>query len=130
MKKLLSLPLRPYAGRLFATCDRKRFTKQFRVLFGDAEGRVLEPGVLGRFSSGNDLDGKWSALVYAETAWDMAHELAHVASALFKRCGIPIDADNDEPFCYLLSQMMEDTRPLYERAEPPVGKARPAKKRK
>lgn len=124
MKNLLSLPLRPYAGRLFVTCDRKAFARQYVRSFGPGEGQDIKPGILGRCVSGAGADGKWVALVYAETAWDMAHELAHAAIAVCDRCDIAIDCGHDEPFCYLLSQMMEDARSLY------GPKNRHAKKRK
>ncbi len=61
----------------------------------------------GRFMAGEGKDGMWTYLVYAEKAPAMSHELAHVALHTFERIGAdPLKAE--EPFCYLLQQLMID----------------------
>lgn len=114
VKNLLAIPLRPYPGRLLVTNDKKRYCLQIRDLFGD-KNAFIEKGVEGRCATGYDLKGKWTALVWARTPWNMAHELSHVMLATFNKCGIPVTDDNSEAFCYALSQLMLDAAPLYGR---------------
>jgi len=105
--------MRPYCGILVATADKAVFTRKFKEMYGRES--VIEDGVLGHCASGmNRKRNEWTCLVYAETAVDLAHELSHAVISLFDRVGIPINQANDEAFCYMLSQLMSDTRSLYE----------------
>lgn len=71
---------------------------------------VLACNQSGRFSGGKGRDGLWTYLVWGKNIHSLVHELSHVALHVFERAGIdPRDA-NGEPFCYLLSQLVLDSR--------------------
>lgn len=113
MKKVIvSTSFRPYAGRLFATCDMKAFSRECERVFGAVI--EIETGVKGRIYSAMAKDGHWTCVVYAENAWTMAHELAHAVLYMFERIDVRAESGNGEPFCYLLEQLMLDTKKLYE----------------
>lgn len=72
-----------------------------------------EPDVLtcsqeGRFSGGQGKDDLWTYLIVAEQPHYWAHELSHVILHTFERCGIDPREAKGEPFCYLLSQLMQE----------------------
>ena len=110
-KDCLKLSLRPYSGTLFVMRDRNVYAKKYRSLFG-GESRIDED-VEGRCVCGTSKNGRWCCIVFAGTPWDMAHELAHAVNAIFERVGIQTKVENDEPFCYMLSQLMKDASPMY-----------------
>ncbi len=106
MKGIKELSLRPYTGRLFVAKTRKAYQKRHIELF--AESDVLGPRQAGRMSGGKDSDGAWTYLIFAEAAPQLAHELSHVILSVFEDCGIDPREANGEPFCYMLSQLMQE----------------------
>ena len=102
------LSLRPYNGRLFVTKSRKDYELSHKKLFRRPD--VLNCAQAGRFSGGEGKDGFWTYLIFASNAHTLAHELSHVVLHVFERCGIdPIDAGG-EPFCYMLSQLILESK--------------------
>lgn len=106
MKGLKELSLRPYTGRLFFAKSRKAYQKKHQELF--AEPDILESRQVGRMSGGKDEKGAYTYLIYAEAAPQLAHELSHVILSVFGDCGIDPREANGEPFCYMLSQLMQE----------------------
>ena len=104
------LSLRPYNGRLFFVRTKKDYERAHKKLFKTPD--VLNCSQDGHFSGGEGKDGLWTYLVYASKQSIAAHEFAHVIFHVFKRCGIPPEAGNEEPFCYMLSQLMIDSEIL------------------
>lgn len=106
------LSLRPYHGRLFIAKSKKSYEKAHQMLFKEPD--VLECNVAGRFrgkmSGGAGHDDMWTYLVWANAPHTMAHELAHVLFHVFKRCGIDPRKAGNEPFCYMLSQLMLEAK--------------------
>jgi len=100
------LSLRPYTGRLFITKTKKEYESAHKKLFKTPD--ILNCSQIGRFSGGEGKDGIWTYLVYAESPSTTAHEFSHVIFHVFDRCGIAPDAGNEEPFCYLLGQLILD----------------------
>ena len=100
------LSLRPYNGRLFVAKTRKAYEKGHRRLFKTPD--VLTCSQVGRFTGGEGVDGIWTYLVWAAGPPQMAHELSHVILHVFERCGIDPREGNGEPFCYMLSQLMQE----------------------
>lgn len=98
------LSLRPYNGRLFVAKSRNDYEKGHRKLFKTAD--VLSCAQEGRCRYGEGKDGKWTYLIYAEKPHTLAHELSHVIFHVFERCGIDPTEGREEPFCYMLSQLM------------------------
>jgi hypothetical protein len=106
MIEMKELSLRPYHGRLFFVKNKKAYEAAHKKLFKTAD--VLTFAQAGRFTGGEGKDGMWTYLIYAETPAVAAHEFAHVIFATFERCGIDPTQAREEPFCYLLSQLMLD----------------------
>lgn len=100
------LSLRPYNGALYVTYSREDYEKAHKKLFRTPD--VLSCAQAGRFSGGEGRDGVWIYLIWAESPAVLAHELAHVVFHVFSRAGIDPRCGNEEPFCYLLSQLMMD----------------------
>lgn len=104
-KEVREISLRPYHGRLFVVRNKKEYNRYHKKLFKTPD--ILNCANVGRMSAGEGKDGMWTYLVYADKAPAMAHELAHVVLHTFDRIGAdPIKSD--EPFCYLLQQLMID----------------------
>lgn len=100
------LSLRPYNGRLFVVRSRKEYQRQHRDLFKTPD--VLTCAQAGRMTGGEGKGGAWTYLIWAEAAPQIAHELSHVVLHVFERCGIDPRAAGGEPFCYMLSQLMQE----------------------
>lgn len=103
------LSLRPYHGKLFIAKSKEDYEKGHRKLFKTAD--VLNCAQQGRFSGGEGHDGMWTYLVYADQPHTLAHELSHVVLHVFERCGIDPRDGSEEPFCYMLSQLMLEAAP-------------------
>lgn len=102
------LSLRPYTGRLFYVKTKRAYEVAHRKLFKQSDN--LSCAQDGRFYGGCGKDDIWTYLVYAEKPHVLAHELSHVLFHVFERCGInPTEAGN-EPFCYMLSQLMLEAK--------------------
>lgn len=102
------LSLRPYHGQVWVceTPDElrkayKRKTKQEYTDRIDREGGryiLLDSGTLG--------SRIW--LIYASDPPSLAHEIAHVLLHTFNVIGHDPTEGDGEPFCYMLSQLMEE----------------------
>lgn len=97
------ISLRPYPGRLFVVATKRDYKKAHKRIF---QKRVSIPkGMFGRCTF-QCKQGSWKYLVWADNHQNMAHELAHVVFHVFDICGIDPRSGNEEPFCYLLSQLV------------------------
>lgn len=106
-KNLRELTLRPYPGMVFVTKDRKAFELAAKQLL-DRDEDVR--GKAGRFLQGPSWYHPHTAIVWWTTPATLAHELAHVIFGVFDNVGITVECGNEEPFCYMLSQLfMEAT---------------------
>jgi hypothetical protein len=104
---LIELPLRPYPGMVFVTKNRKAFERAAMELFGREEDLR---GKAGRFLMEPSWYHPHTALVWYSSPAVLAHELAHVIFGIFDTVGIRAESGNEEPFCYMLSQLfMEAT---------------------
>ena len=102
------LSLRPYNGKLFVVRSAKEYEAAHKKLFKTAD--VLTCAQRGRFSGGEGKDGKWTYLVFYSDKAVLAHELCHVLFHVFDRCGIDPRSGGEEPFCYMLSQLMLEAK--------------------
>lgn len=103
------LSLRPYNGRLYLASSLRDYKKSHKILFKE-EDFELQIGARGHTTGRCNSAGEWTYLIWSEGIETLAHELAHVILHMFQRCGIdPRDA-NGEPFCYMLSQLMLDSK--------------------
>ena len=102
------LSLRPYNGRLFVAKSRKDYEKAHAKLFKTAD--VLNCKQEGRFMGGEGHDGLWTYLVWGKHPHTLAHELAHVVLHVFERCGIDPREAAGEPFCYMFSQLILESK--------------------
>lgn len=102
------LSLRPYNGRLFIVNSAKEYESAHIDLFKTPD--VLTCSHDGRFSGGEGKDGMWTYLIYSKNYHSLAHELAHVIFHVFDRCGIDPRAGREEPFCYMLSQLLLEAK--------------------
>lgn len=98
------LSLRPYNGKLFIASSPEDYEKGHKRLFKTPD--VINCAQAGRFSGGEGKDGMWTYLIWAKDAHTLAHELCHVVFHVFERCGIDPREGREEPFCYMLSQLM------------------------
>lgn len=102
------LSLRPYPGTIRLCKSKKEYQKEYKKLFGK---KIDLTGKRGR------MDGRWHDdtlrpiwLVWGENNSYLAHEFAHVIFHIFELCGInPTEAAN-EPFCYMLSQLLLEAK--------------------
>jgi hypothetical protein len=102
------LSLRPYNGRLFVASSAKDYEKSHAQIFKTPD--VLTCAQAGRMAGGEGGDGMWTYLVFGKAAPQLAHELSHVILHVFERCGIDPREANGEPFCYMLSQLMLESK--------------------
>ena len=100
--RLRELSLRPYPGVVFVTKDRKAFERAAKELFNRDEDLR---GKAGRFLQEPCWYHPHTALVWWSRPETLAHELAHVVFGVFDNVGIRCESGNEEPFCYLLSQL-------------------------
>lgn len=100
------LSLRPYHGRLYLAANREEYERQHKRLFKTPD--VLTCATAGRFSGGEDHDGMWAYLVWADSPASLAHEFSHIIFHVFERCQMDPRDSGGEAFCYMLSQLMID----------------------
>lgn len=102
MKKL---SMAPYPSRILLCSTRKEFLRVYRAMSGihypgvDAKGTMVELH--------HDRKGEIVALIHASGAATLAHEFSHAILNTFERIGIDPREANGEPFCYMLSHLME-----------------------
>lgn len=101
------ISLRPYHGRLFIAKSRGDYERSSKRLFKTPD--VLSCAQGGRFTGGEGKDGFWTYLVWADSPHYLAHEMAHIVFHVFERSDIDPRCGNEEPFCYLLSQLILDS---------------------
>lgn len=108
-KKIITLSLRPYPGIIKLCPNRKTFYQEHLKLFGE-KGKDLtynKGRMSGKYS---DKDHFPTFLVWAENSATLAHEFSHVILHIFDDTGIDPREANGEPFCYLLSQLLTDSK--------------------
>ena len=99
---LRGIPLRPYPGMVFVTRNREAFKRAAKELFNREEDLR---GKAGRFLQEPTWYHPHTSLVWWSTPETLAHELAHCVFGVFDNVGIHSQCGNEEPFCYLLSQL-------------------------
>lgn len=102
------LSLRPYHGRLFVAKSAKDYELAHKKVFKGTD--LLSCAQAGRFAGGEGKDGMWTYLVWGKTPHILVHELSHVVLHVFERCGMDPVAANGEPFCYMLSQLVLESK--------------------
>lgn len=109
MKKL---PLRPYPGEVWYCSTVADFKRAHRKRTGlPVPGdEVPHPrgGITVRMATEAGILAEVVYVVYAGDAPTMAHEFGHVLLQLFNDIGHDPTAGDGEPFCYLLSTLMEE----------------------
>lgn len=100
------ISLRPYNGRLFYCTSKEDYKRANKKLM--IEPDILPENAYGRFYAEEGTDGQWTYIVWAETTHAIAHEIAHVVLHVFDRVGITVTSGHDEPFCYMLGQLILD----------------------
>lgn len=97
----------PYPGIVLVTQDWGDFAKLAKKLLDRDEE---QHGKAGRFVSGPSKLHPFTYLVFWTGYAQLAHEMAHIVFAIFDLVGIQdASCGNEEPFCYLLSQLITDT---------------------
>ena len=105
------LSLRPYPGTIIVCRKRdvmaklyKRYCREPYPYKDEVRG--------GRFvrieRGGTEAETIW--LVYAVQPHVLAHELSHVLFRVFETIGSNPSEGNQEPFCYMLSQLMLEAK--------------------
>ncbi len=102
------LSLRPYTGRLFIARTKAEYERGHKELFDEPD--VLTCSKKGTFTGGKGKDGFWTYLIYARTPDVLAHELCHCLFHVFENINADPRQCSEEPFCYMLSQLMIDAR--------------------
>lgn len=102
------LSLRPYPGTIRLCKSKKEYQKEHLELF---KKPIDVTGKFGR------MDGLWHEdtmqpiwLVWAVDDARLAHEFAHVIFHIFELCGISPSEASNEPFCYMLSQLLIEAK--------------------
>lgn len=102
------LSLRPYTGRLFVCTSRKDYQKQHKAIFKTPD--VLTCAQAGRFTGGENKEGVWAYLIFADKPSVLAHELVHCLMHVWERSGMDPRDSGGEAFCYMLSQLMLEAK--------------------
>lgn len=99
--------LSPYPGIVLVTQDWDDFATLAKKLLDRDEEQY---GKAGRFVSGPSKLHPYTSIVWWTNPATLAHEMAHIVFATFDLVGIQdASCGNEEPFCYLLSQLITDT---------------------
>lgn len=96
------LTLRPYPGTIRVCRSKKEYRKEHRRLFGE------DIDLTNKFGRMDGHGGKAVYLVWGCGTAMLAHELSHVILHVFELAGIDPREANGEPFCYMLSQLLQD----------------------
>lgn len=111
MKKIAGLhpiPLQPYPGKLFFAETKEAFNAALDHLRWDIERMGTTDCRAGRAASGMGREGLPCFLIYADNAASLAHEVVHTVFAVFDLIGASPLCGAEEPFCYMVSQIMTD----------------------
>jgi hypothetical protein len=101
VKKIL---LTPYPGCVVVVRTRREHDRQYRRMFGKSYTGDAKLGLT------THRPGECEFLVFARSASSLAHEFGHVLLDLFEHIkSNPIEG-NGEPFCYMLSHLMDEAR--------------------
>lgn len=106
MKKIL---LTPYNSHVIVTRTRPELERVYRRL----TKKKLENAPHNAHGLTYTLEHKGCTdvyLVYAKSTSDLAHEFGHVILNLFKEIGCNPTEGNGEPFCYMLSHLMDEAK--------------------
>lgn len=103
-----TISLRPYPGRVSVCKTKTEFYRQHKIVMGDAS--VSLDDKYGRMVCkwGNLSGGRY--VVWAVDKERLSHELSHVILHVFELVGIDPREAGGEPFCYMLSQLMLDSK--------------------
>lgn len=106
-KSTKRLRLCPYPGIVLVTQDWGDFAMLAKKLLDRDEQQY---GKAGRFLGGPSKLHPFTYLVFWTGYAQLAHEMGHVVFDIFEVVGIPdASCGNNEPFLYLLSQLITDT---------------------
>lgn len=106
-KSTKRLRLSPYPGIVLVTQDWDDFAMLAKKLLDRDEERYDKAG---RFLSGPSKLHPYTHIVFWTGYAQLAHEMGHIVFATFDLVGIQdASCGNEEPFCYLLSQLITDT---------------------
>jgi hypothetical protein len=108
MKKL---SLRPYHGQVWVCDTLDELRKAYKRVIGKPYPYGDDDPNGGRFvlTEGDSL-GDRIFLVYGKQPHCLAHELTHVLLIVFKTIGHDPREGDGEPFCYMLSQLMLESK--------------------
>lgn len=102
------IALGPYPGHVIFTRCKGEFHRIYRTYVKADYTERMGEGVT-VFLRHSKSHGRLY-LIYYNTQATLAHETAHLIFDLFKHVGIdPREGDN-EPFCYMLSHLMESAK--------------------
>ncbi len=101
--------LRPYSGQVSICKTLAEYHKAHRKVFGEMENVSLD-GKNGRMCGGCNAAGYWQYVIWGRDMPALVHELSHVVLHLFERCDIDPRGCGGEPFCYLLQQLVVDSK--------------------
>ena len=104
-KPIIELSLAPYPGRVFIVLTRAAYEKKHKSLFGCED--KLNSFQMGRFTGHRPDGGVWTYLVWAKDQSSLVHELSHVVLEVFDSAGIDPRGCGGEPFCYMLSHLLD-----------------------
>lgn len=110
MKNVKKLSLRPYLGEVWVCASIKSLHKAYRKHTQTPYPYQDDPGG-GRFIwLKGDCPADHLFLIWAATPHALAHEISHVLLHTFKEIGHDPREGDGEPFCYMLSQLLLETR--------------------
>lgn len=102
------ISLRPYPGVLWVAKNAKEYKKAqrkvFKVVDPHDEGEVIG----GKFFAGENKEGSWAYMIWADSRHYLVHEISHVLMHLFDRCGIDPRDSGGEAFCYMIQTLFEE----------------------
>ena len=109
--KVKKIHMTPYPGVVFVTKNKAQFIKLAKDFFKADEDLVdALKGSSGYYLSGATKHETHTALVWWTTHASLAHEMAHVVFDVFDYVSVgSADCGNNEPFCYLLGQLISET---------------------
>lgn len=107
--QLKSLSLRPYHGEIYLCKSHRELKKHYRKLTGNkCPHQLSDAGQYVKIEGNKVADTIW--LVYGSKLEYLAHEYSHVLLHTFKTIGHDPTVGDGEPFCYMLSQLLLESR--------------------
>ena len=100
MKKIM---LTPYAGYVLLARSEAEFKRLYQRELKEPCAHAVGRGVTVRTA----LKSGYAFIVYAKDTPALAHEFGHVLLDLWKYIGAAPQEGNGEPFCYMMSHLME-----------------------